>query len=99
MNGTLHLLFLFQKKKKKKKKKKKSDLSNCNNNYKGISLINVGLKILTKIITDRISKNDFEHNFIRPEPFGFFTIMKNALVSTFPLEKYVKRRKLKGQFT
>jgi len=60
MNGTLHLLFLFQ----------RGDLSNCNN-YRDISLINVGLKILTKIVTDRISKYAFKHNFIRPEQFGF----------------------------
>jgi len=43
-----------------------SDLSNCNN-YRSISLTNVNLKILTKIITDRISKYAFEHKFIRPE--------------------------------
>jgi len=46
------------------------NLSNCNN-YRGISLINVGLKIPTKIVTDRISKYAFEHNFIRPEQFVF----------------------------
>jgi len=49
---------------------KKGDLSDCNN-YRGISLINVGLKIITKVITERISKYAFSHNFIRPEQFGF----------------------------
>jgi len=37
---------------------KQADLSNCNN-YQGISLINVGLKIIPKIVTNRIS------NYIR----------------------------------
>ncbi|OUM56423.1 hypothetical protein PIROE2DRAFT_28336, partial [Piromyces sp. E2] len=32
---------------------KKGDLSDCNN-YRGISLINVGLKILSKVVTERI---------------------------------------------
>jgi len=38
---------------------------------RGISLIKVGLKILTKKVRDRISKYAFKHNFIRPELFGF----------------------------
>ena len=33
---------------------KKGDLTDCNN-YHGISLINVGLKILSKIVTNRMS--------------------------------------------
>jgi len=49
---------------------KKGDLSDCSN-YRGISLINVGLKIISKIITDRISTYALTHNFIRPEQFGF----------------------------
>jgi len=47
-NGILLSLFLS----------KKSDLSNYNI-YRGISLINVGLKIISKIIIDRISKYTF----------------------------------------
>ena len=34
-------------------------------------LINVGLKINSKIISDRISTYALSHNFIRPEQFGF----------------------------
>ena len=49
---------------------KKGYLSNCNN-YRGISFINAGLKILTKIVTEIISKYAFKHSFIRPEQFGF----------------------------
>ena len=49
---------------------KKGDLSDCNN-YRGISLINVSLKINSKIVTDRISKYALSHSFIRPEQFGF----------------------------
>ena len=49
---------------------KKGDLTDCNN-YRGISLINVGLKILCKIVTNRISNYALSHNFVRPEQFGF----------------------------
>jgi len=49
---------------------KRCDLSDCSN-YRGISLINVGLKIISKIITDRISTYALTHNFIRPEQIGF----------------------------
>ncbi|OUM66093.1 hypothetical protein PIROE2DRAFT_6805 [Piromyces sp. E2] len=41
--------------------KKKGDLSDCNN-YRGISLINVGLKILSKVVTERISNEYLRHN-------------------------------------
>jgi hypothetical protein len=43
-------------------KKKKGDLSGCNN-YRGISLINVGLKIILKIVTNRFDKYALDHNF------------------------------------
>jgi len=47
--------------KKKKKKKKKRDLSDCNNYY-GISLINVGLKIISqRFVTNRIDKYALNH--------------------------------------
>ena len=76
---------------------KKGDLSNCNN-YRSISLINVGFKILTKIVTDRISKYAFKHNFIRPEQFGFRNHEEyiNLYIS---IREICQRRKFKGKFT
>ena len=44
--------------------------SDCSN-YRSISLINIGLKIVSKIITNRMSSYALTHNFIRPEQFGF----------------------------
>ena len=49
---------------------KKGDLSDCNN-YRGISLINDGIKIISKIVASKISRYDLKNNFIRPEQFGF----------------------------
>ena len=49
---------------------KKGDLTECNN-YRGISLINIGLKILSKIVTNRVSDYALSHEYIRPEQFGF----------------------------
>jgi len=49
---------------------KEGDLSDCSN-YWSISLIDVRLKIIPKIITDRISSYALTHNFIKPEQFGF----------------------------
>jgi len=49
---------------------KKGDPSDCNN-YRGISLTNNGLKIIAKIIANRISKYGIDEGFIRPEQYGF----------------------------
>ncbi len=76
---------------------KKGDLSDCNN-YRGISLINVGLKILSKIVTDRISKYAFSHNFIRPEQFGFRN--REECISLFiSIRDICQRRKFANKFT
>jgi len=76
---------------------KKEDLSDCNN-YRGISLINVGLKIISKIITDRISNYALSHNFIRPEQFGFRN--HEECISLFiTIREICQKRKFHGKFT
>ncbi len=76
---------------------KKGDLSDCNN-YRGISLINVGLKIISKIVTDRISKYALSHNFIRPEQFGFRN--KEECISLFvSIRDICQRRKFANKPT
>ena len=76
---------------------KKGDLSDCNN-YRGISLINVGLKILSKIVTNRISEYALSHGFIRPEQFGFRN--KEECISLYiSIREICQRRKIRGQFT
>ncbi len=76
---------------------KKGDLSDCNN-YRGISLINVGLKIISKIVTERITKYAFDHNFIRPEQFGFRN--HEECISLFvSIREICQRRKFQGKFT
>jgi len=76
---------------------KKGDLSDCSN-YRGISLINVGLKIISKIITDRISTYALSHNFIRPEQFGFRN--REECISLFiSIREICQRRKFQGKFT
>jgi len=59
---------------------KKGDLTDCDN-YRDISLINVGIKLITKILTKRISEYGLSNNFIRPEQFSFRT--KEECISLF----------------
>ena len=75
---------------------KKRDLSYCYN-YR-ISLINVGLKIISKIGTNRIAKYAFEHKFVRLEQFGFRN--KEEFISLYiSVRKICQRRKFQGNFT
>ena len=75
---------------------KKGDLSDCNN-YLGISLINVGLKIISKIVTNRIAKYAFEHKFVGPEQFGFKN--KEKCISLYiSIREICQRRKFQGNF-
>jgi hypothetical protein len=73
------------------------DLSDCNN-YLDISLINVGLKILSIIVTKRILGYTFSHEIIRPEQLGFRN--KEECISLFVLiHEIFQNRKFNGQFT
>jgi len=68
------------------------------NNYRGISLINVGLKIISKIVTIRIAKYALEHKFVRPEQFGFRN--KEECISLYiSIREICQRRNFKGNFT
>jgi len=59
VHGMKQVLYLFL--------KKGNDLSDCDN-YRGISLINNGIKLISKIVSKRIFENiDLKNNFIRPE--------------------------------
>ena len=76
---------------------KKGDLSDCDN-YRGISLINNGIKILSKIIAARISEYGIKNNYIRPEQFGFRN--KEECISLFiSIHDICQRRKLKNEVT
>ena len=72
--------------------KKGDDLSDCNN-YQGISLINNGIKLISKIVSKRISEYGLKNNFIRPEQFGFRN--KEECVSLFiSIREICQRRKM-----
>ena len=76
---------------------KKGDLTDCDN-YRGISLINNGIKLISKIIAKRISNYGLDHGFIRPEQFGFRN--KEECVSLYiSLREICQRRKFANQET
>ena len=76
---------------------KKGDLSDCDN-YRGISLINNGIKLLSKIVTTRISNYGLERGFIRPEQFGFRN--KEECISLFiSIHEICRRRQLNNEPT
>jgi len=76
---------------------KKGDPTDCNN-YRGISLINNGIKIVSKIAASRISNYAIKHNFIRPEQFGFRS--KEECISLFvSIREICQRRQFCGEKT
>jgi len=76
---------------------KKGDPSNCNN-YRGIFVINNGLKIIAKIIANRISKYGIDKAYIRPEKYGIRN--REECISLYtPLRFICQRRKLKNKDT
>jgi len=76
---------------------KKGDLSDCDN-YRGISLINNGIKLISKIATTRISEYGLRNNFIRPEQFGFRN--KEECISLFiTIYEICRRRQIANKET
>jgi len=76
---------------------KKGDLTDCNN-YRGISLINNIIKIISKIVASRISSYGINNNFIRPEQFGFRN--KEECISLYiSIREICQRRKFSGKDT
>ena len=76
---------------------KKGDLTVCDN-YRGISLINNGIKLISKIVTTRISEYGLHNNFIRPEQFGFRN--KEECISLFiSIHEICRRRQLDNKET
>jgi len=71
--------------------KKGDDLSDYDN-YRGISLINNGIKLISEIVSKRTSEYGLKNNFIRPEQFGFR--YKEEYVSLFiSIREICQRRK------
>ena len=76
---------------------KKGDLFDYNN-YCGISLINDGIKLISKIVASRIFRYGLENNFIRPEQFGFRN--KEECISLFiSIHEICCRRQLDNKET
>ena len=76
---------------------KKGDLTDCDN-YRGISLINNGIKIISKIVASRISEYGIQNNFIRPEQFGFRN--KEECISLYiSIRDICQRRKINNEVT
>jgi len=72
---------------------KKGDLFDCN--YRGISLINDGIKIISKIVASRISRCGLD---ARPEQFGFRN--KEECISLFiSIHEICRRRQLENKET
>ena len=57
-HGMKQVLYLFL--------KQGDDLSDCDN-YRGISLINNDIKLISKIVSKKISEYGLKNNFIKPE--------------------------------
>ena len=76
---------------------KKGDLTDCSN-YRGISLINIGLKLLSKIVTDRISSYAFQHHIIRPEQYGFRN-NEESISLYISIREICQRRRMNGDHT
>ena len=72
--------------------KKKRDLSDYNN-YGGIYL-----KIISKIVTNRIAKYALDHKLVRPEKFGFRN-KEECISLNISIREIYQRRKFQGNFT
>jgi len=57
----------------------------------------LALKIISKIVTNRIAKYALEHKFVRPKQFGFRN--KEEYISLFiSIREICQRRKFQGNF-
>ena len=77
---------------------KKGDLSDIAN-YRGIALINIGVKILCKIMANRIQRAVEERHFLRPEQFGFRRKEECASLYIAVLETCQRRKMLMKEDT